>query len=203
MSTSLPLKLPTDTTFDKIFAWYMDNTGKLKLTEKQELLKLRWEAAFALLCNYHSPQDCIPLLMDQFDIEQAQVYRDIRNATNLFGDVHGTNKQGVRHILYQYSMKIYQLASTVADFQEMNKAIANMIKITGVDKEDPALPDFSRLKPTTQVIALDPEFLDKFGHVIDDKVLDKMRQVMKKNIFSEYKEIIDVPFIDVKDGDKT
>ena len=105
------LSLPQDTTFDKILAWYIDETGKLKLTEKQEVLKNRWEAAYDLLCNYHSPQQATPLLMQKHGLSKAQAYRDVKNATNLFGDINETRKEGMRHILYEYAMKTFQMAA--------------------------------------------------------------------------------------------
>ena len=200
LTSSSQLSLPQDTTFDKIFAWYVDDTDKLKLTKKQEDLKVRWEAAYDLLCNYHSPQQATPLLMQKFSISKAQAYRDVKNATNLFGDINATRKEGTRHILYEYAMKTFQMAAKNHDFAEMNRAIANMIKLKGLDKDDPNLPDFSRLEPTTQVIQLNPEFLQKFGHLIDQSVIEKMKKVMDKSVFSEYKDIIEVPFTEVKDA---
>ena len=192
-------QLIQDTTYDKILTWYIDETGKLKLTEKQEDLKSRWEAAYDLLCNYHSPQQATPLLMQQFGLSKAQAYRDVKNATNLFGDINETRKEGIRHILYEYAMKTFQMAAKSHDYAEMNRAIANMIKLKGLDKDDPDLPDFSRLVPTTQVIQINPEFLQKYGHLIDQSVIEKLKKVFEKKIVADYKDIIEVPFTEIKD----
>lgn len=192
-------KQPEDTTFDKILGWFLDDTGKSTLSKKNEDLRLRWECAYDFQCNYKTPLQSAPLLMAKFGISRAQAYRDIRNSTNLFGDINNTRKEGSRNILYEYAMKALQQASRDGNTTEMNRAVSNMIKIKGLDREDPNIPDFSRLEPTIQVIQLNPEFLEKYGHLIDAKVLSKMKTVIDKNVFDEYKDIIDVPFTEIKD----
>ena len=94
-------------------------------------------------------------------------------------------------------MKIFQLATNDKNITEMNRAMSNLIKLKGLDRDDPEIPDFSRLKPTTQVIKLESDFLDKFGHLLDKKVLDSMKKSVDGKIFFEYKDVIDIPFIEV------
>ena len=199
MSTALQHHntLAQETTFDKIQSWYIDDTDKIKLSQKHEDIRVRWESAYGLLCNYHSPQDAIPGLDKLDKRSKAQAYRDIKNAHNLFGDIQATSKDGVRSILYEYAMKIFQLATNDKNITEMNRAMSNLIKLKGLDRDDPEIPDFSRLKPTTQVIKLESDFLDKFGHLLDKKVLDSMKKSVDGKIFFEYKDVIDIPFIEV------
>lgn len=138
------LRIEKDTTFDRIFAHYVED---VVLTKKESEIKERWEAAWSLLCNYHSSEQAKPIIAKRFDISERQALRDIRNAILLFGDVTKSSKEGYRHILFEYSMKVWQLAAKNNNIQEMNRAIANMIKIKGLDKEDPDKIDWADLEP--------------------------------------------------------
>lgn len=135
------------TTIDKISAWYLDKESGVTLTEKEEKIRVRWSAAFSLLCQYHSPQQAVKVIQEQFDISEPQAYRDVKQATKLFGDVTKSEKEGYRHILYEYSMKVFQMAAKNHDLQNMNKSISNMISLKGLDVEDPDMPDFNKLQP--------------------------------------------------------
>lgn len=148
-----------DTTYDRIFHSYRHD--HVKLTANQEEIKKRWEAAYSLMVNYHSREQAIPMLRSKFEISVSQAHRDINNCLRLFGDVAKSNKEGIRNILYEYSMKTFQLAASCKppDIGEMNKSISLMIKLKGIDKDDPDLPDFSKLEPHTYIIANDPKTL--------------------------------------------
>jgi L-lactate utilization protein LutB len=62
----------------------------------------------------------------------------------LFGDVTRSYKDGIRHILYEFAMKVFQLAAgrknefkqPDPDLKAMNVAIKNMAMLKGLDKED-------------------------------------------------------------------
>lgn len=145
------------TSLEKIFLHY---TNDRKLSAAQEEQRNRLEAAFTLLCNYHSPEQAVPILQAKFDISRPTAYRLIRDATNLFGDVNASNKEGYRHILYEYAMKTYQLAAKNHDHREMNRAVANMIKLKGLDRDDPDLPDFAKLEQHNYNIVLPANITD-------------------------------------------
>lgn len=130
---------------------YLNGTD---LTTKHEEIRQRWVAAFAMLCNFHSIQQAVPLLSNQFDISDATVYRDISNAVKLFGDVLKSSKDGYRWIVYEYCVKTFQLAAKHGDHKAMNMANSNMIKVLGLDRDDPDTPDFSKLQPSMVVTVL-------------------------------------------------
>lgn len=145
-----------ETTKDKILQWYL-SPGLTELTKKEEKIRKRWSSCFALLCKYHSPQQAVSVLMKEFSISEPQAYRDVKNSISVFGDIGKSEKEGYRHILFEYSMKVFQLAASNNDLKEMNKSISNMISLKGLDKEDPDLPDFSKLTPNIYEIVVDEE----------------------------------------------
>ena len=65
---------------DAIRLHYLNGTD---LTPKHEEIRQRLSAAFALLTNYHSIQQAIPLLKEQYDYSEASAYRDINDAIKL------------------------------------------------------------------------------------------------------------------------
>lgn len=135
-------------TKDRITAFYLDSDF-VRLSEKEEQIRIRWSKAFTLLNQFHSVQQVVQVLMREHNISEAQAYRDIKSSTELFGDVAYTSKEAYRSILFEYAMKIYQLAASKHDLGEMNKALAIMVKIKGLDKESDIGIDFEKLQPHT------------------------------------------------------
>lgn len=176
-----PLRLEKDTTFDKIFAHYVQDA---ELTDKQEEIRQRWEAAWTLMCNYHSPDQTKAMIAKQFNISERQALRDIKNSILLFGDVSKTSKEAYRHLLFEYSMKAWQIAAKDRNADGMNRAVSNMIKIKGLDKADPDGVDWERLEQ----------------HEIRIKVPKDMMRAMKEMLQKgavDLDEAIDVPFEEV------
>ena len=142
-----------------------NNEGKsiVILSEQEETIRVRWEAAFALMCNFHSPNQAGTKLRSTFDISAETAMRDVRNAIRLFGDVNRSNKEGKRYILFEYAMRCFQLAanSNPPQVDQMNTAVLNMIRISGVDKEDMEIPDYTADEIKQVIIRIHPSIVDK------------------------------------------
>ena len=158
-------------TKDRIWAYYLDNDS-VTLTAKEEDIRQRWSACFSLLTQYHSVQQAVSVMVKQYDISEAQAYRDVRSALELFGDVTKSNREAYRHILFEFAMKIFQLAATKNDLVEMNKALQSMIKIKGIDKEESAVPDFSQLQPNIYEITLPTEHLHLIQQISQQGIIN-------------------------------
>jgi len=129
---------------DAIRLHYLNGT---ELSEKHEEMRRRLSAAFSLLTNYHSIQQAIPVLQEQFGYSESSAYRDINNAIKLFGNVLKSDKEGHRYIVYEFAVKTFQLAAKNGDHKSMAAATNNMIKLLGLDRDNPDAPDFSKLQP--------------------------------------------------------
>ena len=94
--------------------------------------------------QYHSPQQVVKILQERYQFSQPTAYRRLRDTTELFGDVSRTSKEAVRDVLYEYSMRVFQLAAGCKnefklpdpDLKAMNTAIARMAKLRGLDEKD-------------------------------------------------------------------
>lgn len=128
--------LTSGTTVDRIWAWYIFGESKIKLSDTEIEIKQRLSEIFALLCNIHSPEQAKPIIREKFGISESQFYRDVHAAKRLFGEVTEASKTADRYILSELAMKTFQLAAKEKNVDGMNKAIANLIKIKALDKED-------------------------------------------------------------------
>jgi hypothetical protein len=134
----------TETALDRIKAAFVTEGAEEKLSPEEKVRKEQLEAAHGLLVNYHSLEQAVPLLMGRYGISKATAYRRCNEAIRLFGDVTRSYKDGIRHILYEFAMKVFQLAAgrknefkqADPDLKAMNTAIKNMAMLKGLDKED-------------------------------------------------------------------
>lgn len=197
-----------DTTVEKLRAYYLND--QVKLSTKEEELLERYQSLFHLLCNFHSNENAVKVHAKTYEITIQQAYRDLKAATDIFGDVFQTSREAKRYVVYEYGMKVLQLAAgkNPPDIAEMNKAIANIIKITGIDKDEFELPDASKIQPPTQILQINIDFLtSRFASVIDDSAKAKINGLMKqiediidKNKIEDYLDkTIEVPYLEVKE----
>lgn len=199
-----------DSKQDKIRQYFLSDDNSIVLSDHEMELKERYEKVFSLLCNAYSSEQVVNV-MKKFGISRAQVFRDIRNATDIFGDVVSTKKEASKYILYEMGMKAWQKAELASDYDGMSKAMANLIKITGVDRDEFDLPDPSKIQPPTQIIQLSLDFLQsQYANIIDDqgkeeinKLIEKINDFIEKSPVSQYlnkfNKIEDVEFQEVSE----
>lgn len=149
------------TAIERIREYYLDKRNRVELTPHQEHIRERLVAAHTLLTNFHSPSQAHPIHAARFGISDNQAWRDIRNAVNLFGDVQKAQKEGIRWIVYEYAVKTYQKAAERGDMAAMNKAVGQMVKVMGLDREDPEVPDMEKMKPSLVVLGLPEEQINQ------------------------------------------
>src|SRR4051812_5905895 len=93
--------------FDVIKAYYID--GK-KLSAKQEEKRLQYEQAHNLRLAGYSKDQVIKILLQKKVISNnAMGFRVVNGAEILFGDVAASNREGMRVILTENFLLIYQL----------------------------------------------------------------------------------------------
>ena len=128
-----------------------------ELTDKQHELLKRYQSAFAMLRDHGSMHSAHPIYVEMFKVSDSQAYVDLRRALKLFGDVLSGNKEGQRWVIYERNLHLYELARAKGDIEQMGKALDRSIKILGLDKEDPDMPDFAKLQPNVYPIILDEQ----------------------------------------------
>lgn len=125
--------------------------------QKDKLHRIR--AAYGLLLGAHSNFFIVGTLMRTFKISQAQAYREIRDAETLFG-AKKANKQIKRQIAEEMAKEAYRLAKAKGDQKTMVSAVRAYNEATGINIEDPDLPEFEKIQPSLIVTVL-PEGVEK------------------------------------------
>lgn len=115
------VKLDRETTIDKIMASFFDD--KIELTQKQKEKKRRMETAFSHMRLMLSIQQTAKRLREEFGVSEATAYRDIKDATTIFGDIHDVNARGVRIVLREAYWRAYQLALKAENIELQMKAL--------------------------------------------------------------------------------
>lgn len=156
MSEHLPgLTRDRKTSIDKIRDFVQDTRGLAVLSEVDERIFQRLKGAWVhMIDKGSSPQATAMLLMELHDISYVQARMDVKNAISIFGDASRVQKEGMRQIIGEGIMRDRVRAAEKEDWQAVAKFDANLIKIFGLDKEDPDLPDFAKLEPHVFIIAM-------------------------------------------------
>ena len=216
MENSLPTTSPnyvgsTETTLDRIRASYLQEGAEQRLTKADRQRRDEIEGTHALLTQYHSLEQAAKISGERWQLSRATAYRRCREALELFGDVTRAYKDGIRHILYEMSMRVFQLAAgrknefkqPDPDLKAMNAAIKNMAMLKGLDKEDTnaLTPDMLAHKTyvvnisiigrdgqpqTVALNSLDRIEPETYAQLVDaaentDVTLEQMRHLLQKN----------------------
>lgn len=140
--------------------YYQDTRDRVKLNERQAEIKDHIQKAWSMLSAGKPNQNIVKVLFKDFGLTKATAYRRIKEAIELYGDIRKASKEGMRFILYDLQMKTYDRAKKADDIRGQNAAIANLIKISGVDKENVDLPNFEQLEPNVYPILI-PEQMQR------------------------------------------
>ena len=127
-----------DTTFDKIYAHFLDDQ-KYKLTPLQTQIKERLLAAWTLRLNFHSTEQAVKVFMDKYELSRAQAFRDMSRAERLFGSLAKSNRDGKRAVWAEYIHKYLQLSIKAKDLKSVGKAIDLLERAYELDKTESML----------------------------------------------------------------
>lgn len=172
----------TETTFDRIRASYLQEGAESRLTKADLARRDELEGAHALLTQYHSLEQAAKITSERYQLSRATAYRRCTEAIRLFGDVTRAYKDGIRHILYEMSMKVFQLAAgrkneyklPDPDLKAMNAAIKNMAMLKGLDKEDTNALTPDMLAHKTYVVNISIQGRDGQPQTVALNSLDKI-----------------------------
>lgn len=166
------------TSLDRIREYLQDDRKSLStaLTERLE----RIDVADVLIRNGNSPKRVAAMLMKRFkDVSRSTAYRIMDDARYVYGSISRNDREYWRGVAIEQILETKRLALKKEDVRAAASCDANFIKATGLEHNDPELPDFSKLQPPAQLITLSPEFFERFGQFVDPVVMDKLRKVLQ------------------------
>lgn len=187
-------KLPENTLFERIKQHYL--TG-YKIQGEDEKIRLRWEAAFAIILDKTTDSEAARIHSRQAKISIRQAYIDIANAKNLFGDVRNSKKEAMRYLVTQWAVELFKKAEKAEDYYAAAKALEKIIKANNLDKEDQDLPDPSKIQPPVQLLSINFNFINtpwfkKIDPKAQEGLMDLHARFMKMIEDSPLKEYLNL-----------
>ena len=142
---------------DRLRLYYKD---KVELTDEEDQVRIRLEGISSFIGkNKCTDEDAVKYAMKKYGISQRQAQRDVKDQELLFGDVRSWSKAGLRYMMTQWAIEMYHKADIKNDFRGMHWALQEMTRFNMLDKEDPDLPDPSKIQPPVQLISLTLDFV--------------------------------------------
>jgi hypothetical protein len=137
-----------DKRMDNLIAYYK-SPRKHPLTDFERAWLDRLWQVNCLIRTGKKDSTVVAIIMKEYGVSRATAYNDITDARRLYGSLAKPEKEFWREVLREWATENMMIAKEMGDMKAQAAAIANLIKITGVDKESPELPDFSKFEPHT------------------------------------------------------
>lgn len=133
-------KMKLDTIKDRVSAYMLDMLDEDELSSEEKELMNRWLHIWNLLNQYHTPSQAVETHLKVMaskgkEISRRTAYRDLRNATDLWGDASKISKRAQLILLYEFAVKTYRMAAKKKNYKEMNKALANLTKLAAMTED--------------------------------------------------------------------
>jgi hypothetical protein len=133
-----------------------DELTEVDLSEHEKLTVARYQEAWTLTRKFMSTADAAAILMKRFPgLSRATAYRDIANATSLFGDISVVKKEGIRHLVTEIFKAALAIAIEQKDPNAIIKAGNAIARANALHVMDPETFDWSKLEPHTYVLGMD------------------------------------------------
>jgi len=172
-------RLQEDTLYERIRHHLLEGR---KLSEEETHILHRWETAHSLFVSKNETDaNAARILMKMYNISNFTAYKDIRNAKMLFGDVNKASTEGLRYIVSQWCIDMYRMAYIAKDFDAMSNALGKLIKANCLDRQDPNLPDITKIQPPVQVLSLSLDFVNSpYFKMLAPKVQEEVIKLKAK-----------------------
>ncbi|WP_313091916.1 hypothetical protein [Chryseobacterium flavum] len=127
------IKYSKDNTFQKIKAWYIDETS-VTLSPAEEERKNRLKHIWALRYeNKYTRGQAIKIIERDYKVSQATAYRDYSLAMELFGSMEQVDVAAERMILAESYLNLYQLSMKKGDTETALKALTKRQSLINFD----------------------------------------------------------------------
>jgi hypothetical protein len=152
----------------------------------------------SLLVQHTDDTECLEMYMDLTGVEQAQAYRDLRDAQFIQGNLLEVDRKFERLRLYNKQKRLGERAERDGDLKTASNAFKEAAKVMGFDRAEVDPVDLSAYKGNPIILAFDPSLLgfDANGERPDESEIQKILQVVSKpridfeeDDYSEYEEI--------------
>lgn len=155
------MNIHAESTLVRIRDYYLGK-GNVVLTEDEEKILTRMEDAYNFLRSSKSPAETAVMLQRRYpDHSKSTLYRDINAAMALFGDAVAYSKDAMKKLATDHAMSLIDRARTAGDRNAEAKALAMLVKINGLDREELNMEDPMKIMSQPPVIEI-PESIQSF-----------------------------------------
>jgi len=182
------MNIASDSAFDKIRDFILGRTEVLP--DNLQQIQLRWTAAFTMLGDNHfrSDRQVARQLMHVYGISQQTAYSDIAASKRMFGDARKSYKDAERYLASENAKELFGKAWSMflatKKYQWYVAAVSQQkihAKVNGLDRDDPDLPDPSKINPPIQVLQINIDFIkSEFARHIDPKAKHKLNELLAR-----------------------
>ena len=180
--------IASDSSFDKIRDFILGRSTSLP--ENLDAMRQRWTAAFTMMIEnqFRSDRHVAKQLIATYGITEQTAYVDIAASKRLFGDARRAYKDAERYLASENAKELFTKAWSM--FMATKKyhwfvaAVSQQkmhAKVNGLDKDDPDLPDPSKINPPVQVLQINIDFIkSQFAQFIDPKAKEKINALLEQ-----------------------
>lgn len=182
------MNIASDSAFDKIRDFILGRTEVLP--DNLQQIQLRWTAAFTMLGDNHfrSDRHVARQLMHVYGISHQTAYSDIAASKRMFGDARKSYKDAERYLASENAKELFGKAWSMflatKKYQWYVAAVSQQkihAKVNGLDRDDPDLPDPSKINPPIQVLQINIDFIkSEFARHIDPKAKHKLNELLAR-----------------------
>lgn len=159
MSSNAVVIRKKETTLDKIRKYYLKGEDAVTLSDKQDEVRIRIYKAWNLVINYHSKEQAMSVIMNEYGCSRAQAYRYVSDSLSIFGNPIANHKEAEKYILNEDLIRSQQRSIKNGDEAAYLKAAALRIKLGTFDKDTTQTFDPEKLKAQTYVLKVHPSVL--------------------------------------------
>lgn len=176
---------PTDE--QVILEYYSGERLEASMTEHQQEKLRRIRLCVSMLLDAQPHFMIIGKMMKVCDISQGTAYRDLNLTRRLFGKILKSEKEMWRAMAVEMALSDRQAAIKVGDLKARNAATKNFITASGIENEDPDLPDFKKLQPSIIITLLPPGMDSKIDTLLQGGAINLNE--FPATIDTEYEEV--------------
>lgn len=149
---NLPKITFSDTSFDKIYAFYK-NPDSADLTPNQLKIQEKLAAAWTTMVGGNNKTFAANMLQTSYGLSQAQSYRYVKKAEELFGNVLRANISGQRAMLFEMAKQNHKEAKEAKEFKVAAMYFKEMRELIGTEDIVNFNPEKFENKPDKYVVA--------------------------------------------------
>lgn len=171
---------------------------EVELTDHLQRKFKRLKIMSGLIIECLDDMECLNMYMELTGVEQAQAYRDLRDARTLQGDILEIDRKFERIRLFNWFKKLAQELKSRGDYKNALSAGKEAKSTMGFDKPEMERPAYEHFKGHVIITTFDPELLEvpQDGERPDEErikqvleIASKPRVDLSEDDYTEYEEI--------------